>query len=181
MNKVLQTIAKVYTRITAGGASFCMISLFSIIFFNSLRRYTIGKSLEFGEELPVYIAIFGVMFGMAWAYMRDRHIRFTMLVGFLSDQMNRKLVLFVDLVMMVNGVLLTYSGWMFMLKRGRLESSGLINLARDLQKTTGWEALIQIGHMSTYQSAMIMGGMLLTLAALLKFLLGISGSRDFSS
>lgn len=156
------------------GASACMIGLFSIIFFNSIRRYTIGKSLEFGEELPVYIAIFGVMFGVAWAYMQDRHIRFTLLVGFLSESLTRKLYLLVDLIMVVNGAFLAYSGWMFVKKRGGLEASGIINLARDLKKFTGWEDILFLGHMSFYQSAMVLGGVLLTAAAVLKFFLRIS-------
>lgn len=173
MNSIVQSMAKIFTKLTAVGASFCMMGLFTIIFFNSVRRYTIGKSLEFGEELPVFIAIFGVMFGIAWAYMLDKHIRFTMLVGFLNEKLTQRLYLLVDLIMIVNGALLTYSGWMFVKKRGGLEASGIINLARDLKKMTGWEEIIQVGHMSTYQSAMVMGGALLTIAALLKFLLRI--------
>ncbi len=178
MNSIVQSIARIFTKVTAAGASFCMIGLFSIVFFNSIRRYTIGKSLEFGEELPVFIAIFGVMFGMAWAYMRDRHIRFTLLVGFLSEALTRKLYLLVDLIMIINGALLTYSGWMFVKKRGGLEASGIINLARDLKKMSGWEDILLIGHMSTYQSAMILGGVLLTIAAILKLSLRISGNPE---
>lgn len=181
MNKFIQRIAKIFTKVTAGGASLSMICLFSIIFFNSLRRYTLGKSLEFGEELPVFIAIFGVMFGVAWAYMQDKHIRFTMLVGFLSEKVTQRLYLLVDVIMVVNGVLLTYSGWMFVQKRGGLEASGIINLARDLKKMTGWETILQLGHMSSYQSAMVMGGVLLTIAAVLKFLLRISGEKQVNA
>ena len=117
------------------------------------------------------IAIYGVMFGIAWAYMQDRHIRFTMLVGFLSESWTRKLYIVVDLIMVINGVLLTYSGWMFVIKRGRLEASGIINLAKDLKALTGWDSMIWIGHMYPYQAAMVIGGVLLTVAALLKLLL----------
>lgn len=145
-----------------------MAGLFLIVFINSVRRYTIGKSFEWGEELPVFIAIYGVMFGIAWAYVQDRHIRFALLVRFLSESMLRKLYALVDLIMIVNGVMLTYSGWMFMLKRGRYESSGIINLAKSLRDLTGWDSLIWLGHLYPYQAAMVVGGALLTLAAVIK-------------
>ena len=56
--------------------------LFAIIFIErAVGRYSIGKSLPWGEELPIYLTIYGVMFGsLRLAYMQDRHIRFFTLV-----------------------------------------------------------------------------------------------------
>jgi len=173
MNHVIQRIARLFSKFIAGGASLSMIGLFSIIFINSIRRYTFGKSLEFGEELPIYIAIYGVIFGVAWAYMSDRHIRFTMLIGFISRAWTQKLYVLVDLIMIVNGAFLTCSGWMFVNKRGGLDAPGIITLARELKSMTGWDNIIWIGHMYPYQAAMMIGGILLTTAALLKFCLRI--------
>jgi TRAP-type C4-dicarboxylate transport system permease small subunit len=93
-----------------------------------------------------------------------------MLIRFLSGSLTRKLYIIVDLIMVANGVLLTYSGWMFVLKRGGIEASGIINLAKDLKALTGWDSLIWIGHQYPYQAAMVLGGILLTIAALLKLL-----------
>jgi len=174
MQRIIQRTARIFSQFAAGGASLSMAVLFLIVFTNSMRRYAIGKSFEWGEELPIFIAIYGVMFGMAWAYIKDRHIRFTMLVGFLSESWTRKLYLLVDLIMVVNGVLLTYSGWMFVIKRGRVEASGIINLAKDLKVLTGWDSMIWIGHQYPYQAAMVLGGVLLTIAALLKLLLRLT-------
>ena len=84
--------------------------------------------------------------------------------------MTRQLYIVVDLIMVINGVLLTYSGWMFVLKRGRVESSGIINLAKGLRALTGWDDMIWFGHMYPYQAAMVLGGVLLTIAALLKLI-----------
>jgi TRAP-type C4-dicarboxylate transport system permease small subunit len=168
MQRIIQRMANVFSAFAAGGASLSMLALFLIVFINSARRYAIGKSLQWGEELPVFIAIYGVMFGVAWAYIQDRHIRFTMLVGFLSEAWTRKLYLIVDLIMVVNGVLLTCSGWMFMMKRGRIEASGIINLAKSFRDLTGVEQMIWFGHQYPYMAAMVMGGALLTIAAVLK-------------
>lgn len=164
----------VFSRITAAGASLSMMVLFLIVFINSVRRYLVGKSLEWGEELPVFVTIYGVMFGMALAYIQDRHIRFTMLVGFISEKWTRKLYLLVDLIMVGNGLLLAWSGWLFTLKRGRVEASGLINLAKSLRSLTGWDWMISFGHHYPYHAAMVMGGILLAIAALLKFCLRLS-------
>ncbi len=176
MQRILERTARLFSKFAAGGASVSMGVLFLIVFFNSMRRYLIGKSFEWGEELPIFIAIYGVMFGIAWAYLLDRHIRFTLLVRFLSESLIRKLYIIVDLIMVLNGLLLTYSGWLFVLKRGGVEASGIINLAKSLRDLTGWEGLIWIGHQYPYQAAMILGGVMLTIAALLKLLQRVTES-----
>lgn len=174
MHQTVKKISSIFSRVFAGGACMSMFIVFMIVFVNSVRRYTIGKSLEWGEELPVYIAIYGVMFGVAWAYMQDRHIRFTILVGFLPDWFTRKLYFLVDLIMIATGGLLTYSGYLFVIKRGGLEASGLINMAKKFQAVTGWKEIIWLGHLYPYQTAMILGGGALTIAALLRMLLRFS-------
>ena len=181
MSQIIQRTACLFSRFTAGGAALSMLGLFLIIIINSIRRYFFGKSLEFGEQLPVFIAIYGVMFGIAWAYMQDRHIRFTMLVGFLSEQWTWRLYFLVDLVMIVTGGLLTYSGWLFANKRGGLEASGIISLARVLKAMTGWDGIIWIGQMYPYQAAMIAGGILLTIAAVLRFLTRVSEKPELQT
>jgi len=177
MSNVIERLSRRFSQLTAGGASLSMTLLFLIIFINSVRRYAIGKSFEWGEELPIYLGIYGVMFGMAWAYIQDRHIRFTMLVGFLSESLTRRLYILVDVIMVVNGILLSCSGWMFVIKRGRLESPGIINMAKWLKALTGWDGAIWIGHMYPYQAALMIGGVLLTIAALLKLLQRITEKR----
>jgi TRAP-type C4-dicarboxylate transport system permease small subunit len=181
MQRIIKQSTRLFSQFAAAGASLSMIVLFLIVFTNSVRRYTIGKSFEWGEELPIFIAIYGVMFGIAWAYIQDRHICFTMLVRFLSESLTRKLYIIVDLIMVVNGVLLTYSGWMFVLKRGRVEASGIINLAKDLKALTGWDSMIWIGHQYPYQAAMVLGGVMLAIAALLKLLLRLTENAALES
>lgn len=170
MPTIIEKISRRFSQMAGGGASLSMTLLFLIVFINSVRRYAIGKSFEWGEELPIYFGIYGVMFGMAWAYIQDRHIRFTLLVRFLSETMTRKLYILVDLIMVINGLLIMYSGWMFVVKRGRLESPGIINMAKWFKALTGWDGMIWIGHMYPYQAAIVIGGALLTIAALLKLL-----------
>ena len=181
MQRIIKQSTRLFSQFAAAGASLSMIVLFLIVFINSVRRYTIGKSFEWGEELPIFIAIYGVMFGIAWAYIQDRHICFTMLVRFLSESLTRKLYIIVDLIMVVNGVLLTYSGWMFVIKRGRVEASGIINLAKELKALTGWDSMILIGHQYSYQAAMVLGGVMLAIAALLKLLLRLTENAALES
>lgn len=181
MQRIIKQSTRLFSQFAAAGASLSMIVLFLIVFTNSVRRYTIGKSFEWGEELPIFIAIYGVMFGIAWAYIQDRHICFTMLVRFLSESLTRKLYIIVDLIMVVNGVLLTYSGWMFVIKRGRVEASGIINLAKEVKALTGWDSMIWIGHQYPYQAAMVLGGVMLAIAALLKLLLRLTENAALES
>lgn len=166
----VERISRTYTRFCAAGASLSLMAVFAIILFNSVRRYTFGKSLEWGEELPVFIAVYGFMFGAAYAYMQDRHVRFTILVGFLPRAVTEKLYMVLDLIMVGIGGLMAWSGWQFVLKRGSMEASGLITLAKNLSASTGWDWILWLGHFYPYQAAMVIGGAMLSAAALLKFL-----------
>lgn len=166
----IHKVSQLFTNFFAIGSSISMFAVFLIVCVNSLRRYAIGKSVEWGEELPVFIAVYGFMFGAAYAYMQDRHIRFTVLVGFLPQSMTKKLFLLVDLLMILIGGFLSWSGWHFVNKRGGMESSGMINLAKSLKEITGWDNIIWLGHYYPYQAAIIFGGAILAIAALLKFL-----------
>jgi hypothetical protein len=46
----------------------------------------------------------------------------------------------------------------------------MINVAKGLRALTGWEQMIWIGHLYPYQAAMVLGGVMLTIAAVLKLL-----------
>lgn len=160
----------VFRRFFSMGAGVSMALVFLIIFVNSLRRYTLGKSVEWGEELPIYIAVYGVMFGFALAYMQDRHIRFTILTDFLSKRRRDILFCAVDLVMIAVGAALAWSGYAFATRRAAVDSSGLIGTAKRLVESTGIEGMIWIGRVSTYQFAIAVGGVFLMIAAFLKFM-----------
>jgi hypothetical protein len=71
--------------------------------------------------------------------------------------------------MVVTGGLLAYSGWLFMLKRGEVEASGIIGPAKGLANATGLPWLEALGHLAVWQFSMTLGGVILSLAALLKF------------
>ena len=75
----MRAISRLTQRIWAFGAGLSIALVFAIIFVNSLRRYTTGHSLAWGEEMPIYLTIYGVMFGIGLAYLQDRHIRFTII------------------------------------------------------------------------------------------------------
>jgi TRAP-type transport system small permease protein len=165
---LIQRLSRFFTNLFAGGAAVSMLIVFLIILINSVRRYTVGKSVEWGEELPVFISVYGFMFGAAYAYMQDRHVRFTLLVGFLSSALTQILFMLVDLIMIGIGGLIAWSGWQFVLKRGGMETSGMIGMAKDLHAATGWDWTLWLGFFYPYQAAIILGGIMLAIAAALK-------------
>lgn len=170
MKNILDKCTNFYSKFLAIGAGASMFAVFLIIFINSTRRYAVGRSFEWGEQLPVFMAIYGVMFGMAWAYLNDQHVRFTILVDFIPKALATKLYMIVDLIMIFTGVIFTYSGYLFAIKRGGIEASGLINISRQLKELTGLESLLKIGEMYPYQMSMAIGGAMLTISALIRFL-----------
>ncbi|WP_320035060.1 TRAP transporter small permease subunit [Halarcobacter sp.] len=168
--KSLEKVTNTYSTFLAGGAGLSMFAVFLIIFINSTRRYAFDKSFEWGEQLPVFLAIYGVMFGVAWAYMNDQHVKFTILVDFISKAWMKRLNIFVDFIMIITGFVLMYSGYVFAAKRGKIQASGLINGAKDLRDFFGIDNLIILGKMYPYQFSIAFGGLLLALAALIRLL-----------
>ena len=157
-------------RICAAGAGLSMAALFAIIFVNSLRRYTIGKSFEWGEELPIYLGIYGMMFGAAYAYLQDRHIRFTLITDLLPDRIWRVVYVAVDLMVAACGALLAWSGYLFVYSRGGMESPGLSGRIGDLAKASGLDWVEIFALQGFWQAAIIVGGLLLALAGCVKFI-----------
>ncbi len=175
MQRLLTTLTRTAERIFAVGAGLSMALMFSVVFINAVRRYTLGKSFEWGEELPVYLAIFGVMFGCALGYLQDRHVRLAIFVDPLPASTRRWIYAAVDLVMIGAGAMLAWSGWLFAARRGNIESSGLISSARGLAEFTGIDAIAFLGQMYPWQFAMCLGGVMIGVAAFLKFLERVSG------
>ncbi len=156
-------------RLCAAGAGLAMACLFAIIFVNALRRYTIGKSFAWGEELPIYLAIYGVMFGVALAVLQDRHVRFTLFVDLLPEKVRGRLFALTDLATAVTGALLAWSGLLLVQRRGGVEAAGLIGSAKDYAALTGWNWIEVFGYLAAWQSAITVGGTLLAIASLLRF------------
>lgn len=155
-------------RVFGFGAGLSLALVFVVIFVNSLRRYTVGRSLPWGEELPIYMAIYGVMFGLALAYLTDGHIRFTIVIDLLSARIRRALLLFSDVVTLIAGATLAYAGHAFAVRRGDVAASGLKSTADALGASTGIDALVWLGRVGPYQYAIAFGGALLAIAAALK-------------
>lgn len=170
MAVIFQTLQRLAAGIFALGAGLSMALIFLIIFFNALGRYTLGTSLAWGDQVPIFLGIYGVMFGMALGYLQDRHVRLGMLVDFLSIRLREALFLIVDLVVVVTGAVLAWSGYLFMTSRGGMRISGLSGSMRSLREATGLEVFTMFGTMAPYQFAFVLGGCMLAVAAALKFI-----------
>ncbi|QDY71026.1 TRAP transporter small permease (plasmid) [Qingshengfaniella alkalisoli] len=147
-----------------------MALVFTIIFLNSTRRYLVGQSVPWGEELPIYLTIYGVMLALALGYLNDQHIRFSIFVDLLSERVRQRLYAAVDVLTIVSGLTLAYAGHVFALRRGGLDSSGLKSTADRLANATGITALEWVGKLGTWQYAIAIGGALLAVAALFKLI-----------
>ena len=168
-----------YARLLfASGAGLSMALVFGIIFVNSMRRYAIGKSIAWGEELPIYLTIYGVMFGVAYAYMSDNHIRFTVVTDMLSARLRGWLFAVADVITVISGAALAYAGHAFAMRRGHLDSSGLKSTGDWLAQVTGLPALEWVGKVGTWQYAIAIGGAMLCIAGLLRLLQRLEELRE---
>lgn len=166
----MKTINENVRRFFAFGAGSAMALVFGVIFVNATRRYTVGKSIAWGEELPIYLTIYGVMFGIAYAYLSDSHIRFSVLLDMVPARLRHWLLALTDVITAATGVTLAVAGHAFALRRGHLDSSGLQAAADGLAEFFGLPILEWIGKVGTWQYAIAIGGVLLSIAALLRLI-----------
>ncbi|NDV99897.1 TRAP transporter small permease [Salipiger sp. PrR002] len=162
----------------AFGAGLSMALVFLIIFVNSIRRYAVGRSVPWGEELPIYLTIYGVMFGLALAYLSDSHIRFTVVSDMMPKRVRHWVFAAADVMGIAAGIGLAYAGHVFALRRGSVDSSGLKATADALAQSTGIEALVWLGKVGPYQYAVAFGGAILAIAATLKLIQRLTGRTE---
>ncbi len=124
--------------------------IFAVVLVSSLSRYLLNSPIQWSEEVAKYAMIYGTMFGMALCYLEGLHIRFTFLEDMVSEKIRHLLHFVSDLIALVSGVVITYSGYLFMMKRGAIQAPG-----------TG----IQMYY---FQVAMVIGGVCLTVAAAIR-------------
>ncbi len=140
-----------YKKILSFLTGTSLLVIFAVVLVSSLSRYLFNSPIQWSEEIAKYAMIYGTMFGAILCYMEGMHIKFTFLEDALSENMRKKFYVISDLVVLASGVVLTWSGYLFVVKRGALEAPG-----------TG----IQMYY---FQSAMVIGGVGLVIAALIKF------------
>ncbi|TLP48395.1 TRAP transporter small permease subunit [Cohaesibacter sp. CAU 1516] len=174
----MRVISRFTQRIWAFGAGLSIALVFAIILVNSVRRYTTGHSLAWGEEMPIYLTIYGVMFGIGLAYLQDRHIRFSIVTDILTDQWRRWTFAAMDLVTLATGIGLTLSGIAFASRRPQIEASGLIGTAKELAQSLDMAWLEWLGRVGTWQAAIACGGIILAISAAIRFIERIQEKGD---
>ncbi len=135
--------------VLAGSA--CLV-MFGVVLASSTSRYFFNMPFHWSEELAKYAMIYGTMFGTVLAYNRTEHMRFTILVDMLGSRWAKAIERVTDVFVVIVGVTLLYSGYLFMMARGGMMSTGL-------------------GVPMYYpQAAMLIGGTCLALAGVLGLL-----------
>ncbi|MBV1789527.1 TRAP transporter small permease [Marinobacterium sp. D7] len=139
-----------YKKFLALATGSSLFVVFAVVLTSSLMRYLFNAPLQWSEEVAKYGMIYGTMFGMVLCYLDDIHIKFGFLEYGVPAFIKRLLNLALDLIALGTGVVLAWSGYQFVLKRGGIDAPG-----------TGLP-------MSVFQSAMVIGGICLVIAALLQ-------------
>ncbi|WP_299257832.1 TRAP transporter small permease subunit [uncultured Kushneria sp.] len=170
-------MSRLYCRLRASvvallafSAGLCMALLFAIVLINALMRYFLGSSLAWGGQLPIFLGIYGVMFGIALAYLQDRHIRLGLVVDALSPGIRERLFLLVDVSVIMLGSTLAVAGMRFVESRGGMRVSGMTGIADSLATSTNLALFKGLGTLAPYQFAMVVGGVLLLLAGILRLI-----------
>ncbi|MBC7003095.1 TRAP transporter small permease [Photobacterium sp. BZF1] len=139
-----------YKKLLSVLAALSLFILFSVMLAASISRYFLDSPILWSEEVAKYSMIYGVMFGMILCYLEGLHIKFSVLDSFLSKKSLDRLNILTDIAVLASGVLITWSGYLFVIRRGSITSPG-----------TGLS-------MYFFQSAIVIGGAGLTIAAIMK-------------
>ncbi|GGO85890.1 hypothetical protein GCM10011348_35490 [Marinobacterium nitratireducens] len=132
-----------------GGSLFIV---FAVVLVSSLSRYALNAPIQWSEEVAKYAMIYGAMFGTILCYLEGLHIKFGFIEDAVPAAVRRVFEVLIDVVTLGCGLVLVWSGYLFVIKRGGIVATG-----------TGLP-------MAYFQAAMVIGGAGLALAALIKLL-----------
>ncbi|MCA0934169.1 TRAP transporter small permease [Vibrio alginolyticus] len=139
-----------YKKLLAILAGTSLLTVFVVMLFTTISRYFFNTSILWGEELCKYAMIYGVMFATTICYLDELHIKFSVLSSVKSAKFQKALEIITDLAVFASALILIWSGYLFVAKRGAIESPG-------------------IGvSMYYFQSALVIGGVCLLIAASLR-------------
>lgn len=158
MTATLHMLRRLLIGINSTGAGVMMAAVFLIVFTNAIWRYTAGRFITWGEDIAIFAMIFGIMFGVALAYLQDRHVRLSIIVDLLPEHLKHYNLILIDMLVLLVGIGLAVSGYEFMESRGSRVSP-----------STGLP-------MWMFQSSMLMGGVLLSLSAMTMAALRLFGT-----
>lgn len=130
-----------------------MMVIVGIIVVSTISRYFFNEPFQWSDEGARYAMIYGTVFGTVMAYLRSSHVKFSVITDFLGSRGHKIFEAMVHLSALLFGVTLSASGFLFMRSRGNVLSTGLGI------------------PMYWAQAAMWIGGVGLTIAALLQLLI----------
>lgn len=121
MRKFEAIYKKLVAWLTGGALFVCFV----VVLASSVSRYAFNSPFQWSEELAKFAMIYGTVFGAALSYLSGRQIRFSVLIHLVPRWAATRLDFISDLAILVLGVGLTVSGYLFMMRRGGIMASGL--------------------------------------------------------
>ncbi len=123
MMSLLQTVRNGLIAVSRLLSALSMMCLFLLVALNAFWRYLGGGSLTWGQDVAIYLMIFGLMVALSWAYLQDRHVNFNLLNNLVPANWRQAQAILIDLTVCATGIGLLISSWYFMNSRGGLISS----------------------------------------------------------
>lgn len=122
---MVSTARTLFDRLMAVLAGLCCATMLGVVLASSFSRYVFNAPFQWSEELAKYAMVYGTMFGAVLAYNRGQHMRFTLLADLLGGRWAARLGKLVDASVIAVGGILVVSGYLFMVRRGGILSSGM--------------------------------------------------------
>lgn len=151
---------RLFERLLALLTGSSLAVIFGVVLVSSLSRYLLNSPIQWSEEIARYAMIYGTMFGMVLCYLHGIHVRFSFLEDVVSAKIRKGLNFLSDVIALVSGGVLAYSGYLFMMKRGGIDAASVVV------------------KMYYFQAAIAIGGALLVVAAIFRLAEYFTGAQE---
>ena len=139
-----------YIKLLAWLTGLSLFVCFAVVLASSVSRYAFNSPFQWSEELGKFAMIYGTMFGASLSYLSGTQVRFVVALHLVPKRLVRVFEISSDIASLALGLVLVVSGYLFMIKRGSIMTTGL-------------------GIQMYYpQAAMLIGGLCLFIAAVIR-------------
>lgn len=106
----MKRFLKIYDKIEAGLAGFCMIASLTICFVEVVTRYFFSYSAYWAQEYVLYFMVWAIFLGTSSVLKKDKHVRLELFVGLMPEKVRKFWDIVCYVIILVFGVFFFISG-----------------------------------------------------------------------
>lgn len=106
----MKKFLKIYDKIEAGLAAFCMLAALCICFMEVVTRYCFSYSAYWAQEYILYFMVWGIFLGASAVLKRNKHVRLELFVGLMPEKIRKFWDIVCYVIILIFGIFFFVSG-----------------------------------------------------------------------